>query len=142
MGSPSSHDMREKFGARLMAVTSRSDSLAADLEEAIDDGIIDAYFISESRVQRATLRSGSVNYAGLESDMTSSEEENRAALIVRFTDRFRTTELDERLKGAPAPNPYLVGGKGMPAILGAIDPGLKELETPDLLSRLAMLSRL
>lgn len=143
MGSSSPHDMREKFGAaRPMAVTSRSDSAAADLEEATDDGIIDVYFIGESRVQRATLRSGSVNYAGLESDVGSSEEENRAALIVRFTDRFRTTDLDERLKGAQAPNPYLVGGKGMPAILGAIDPGLQDLETADLLSRLALLSRL
>ena len=141
MGISSSHDMREKFGARLMAVTSRSDSLASDLEEA-DDEILDAYFISESRVQRATLLSDGVDYTGLESDATSSEEENRAALIARFTDRFRTTDLDERLKGAPAPKPYLVGGKGMPAILGAIDPGLQDMATVDLLSRLALLSRL
>ena len=143
MGSSSSHDMREKLGAAVpMTVTSQGDSMAADLEEATDEEILDAYFISESRVQRATLRSGSVNYAGLESDATSSEEENRAALIARFTDRFRTTDLDERLKGAPAPKPYLVGGKGMPAILGAIDAGLQDMATVDLLSRLALLSRL
>lgn len=143
MGSSSSHEMREKFGvAGPSAVTVRSDSLEADLKDATDDGILDAYFISESRVQRATLRAESVNYAGLETDVKSSEEENRGALIAQLTDRFRKTDLDERLKGAPAPNPYLVGGKGIPAILEAIDPGLKELEMTDLLSRLALLSLL
>ena len=140
VGSSSSHGMEGTSAGGPRAVTSWSDSLAADPDEAADDGIVDAYFISASRVQRATLRSGTVNYAGLESDMKSSEEENRAALMARFADRFRTTDLDERLKGAPTPHHYLVSARGMPAILGAIDPALKDLETADLLSRLALLS--
>ena len=88
----SSQDTRLGFGVTgPSAVPIRSDSLAADLEDATDDGIVDAYFISESRVQRATLRSGRVNHAGLDSDAKSSEEENRAALLARWKCRPRAS---------------------------------------------------
>ncbi len=127
-----------------MAGSARHDPLAhsADAEHGTDTECADAYFISEARVQRATMRWATMDFSGLGASIQPPEEGNREQLIARLKERFRETDLDERLTGAPAPKPFLVGNRGLPAILGGIDPILKDLDTADLLSRLALASRL
>ena len=115
---------------------------ADSLKEEEDPWSLDVYFVSESRVQRATLRSGSVNFEALGTDLKSTEDASRREFIDQLKRHFAKTDLDERLADAPAPKPFLVGGKGLPAILQEIDSRLEGVITTDLLSRLAMLSHL
>ena len=127
-----------------MAGSARHDTLAhgGDTVQGAETAFADAYFVSEGRVQRATMRWPTMNFSGLGDSIQTSEEGNREELIARLKERFRETDLDERLTGAPAPKPFLVGARGLPAILRDIDPVLKNLDTADLLSRLALASRL
>ena len=127
-----------------MAGSARYDALPhrGDAEHGTETEFADAYFVSEARVQRATMRWTTMDFSGLGDGIQTSEEGNREELLGRLKERFRETDIDERLTGAPAPKPFLVGARGLPAILGDIDPALKNLDTADLLSRLALASRL
>ncbi len=137
------------YSARLIVVSgwgtgARPDALvhSGDAEQGIETEFADAYFVSEARVQRATLRWATMDFSGLGNGVQTSVEGNRKELMTRLRRRFRETDFEERLIGAPAPKPFLVGAIGLPAILGSINPVLRNLDTADLLSRLALASRL
>ena len=138
-------NLGHKFGmSGQMAGSARQDTLAhsGNAEAEAETEFADAYFVGQGCVQRATMRWAKMDFSGLGNGVQTSMEGNRKELIVRLKRRFRETDLDERLTNAPAPKPFLVGARGLPAILGDIDPVLKNLDTADLLSRLALASRL
>ena len=135
-----SGEIRDNLSARSgFGPSPHEDSIG---EAATDEAFLDMYFVSQSRVQRATVRPAKVDFSGLGGQLKPDPADNQVELLNRLRDRFRRTDLDERLMDVPIPKPSLVSGKALQAILESIDPALKSLPTIDLQSRLAFLSRL
>lgn len=108
----------------------------------IDPWFLDLYFIVQSKVRRLRARAGKVDYSGLGTDLKPVAKQNHAELLNRITAQFTRASFDERLVDVPPPRPSMISGKGLPVILEAIDPALKNIKMEDLQSRLVFLSLL
>jgi hypothetical protein len=141
------------YPARAVMVASRPEDLTSDGPQdpiigdhdappPADTSFLDAFFLTDSSVLRTTIYWETVDYAGLGPNLKEEAQENHDELVQQLKNRFAKHEIDDRLVDAPAPKPTMVSGKTIPAILEAIDPGLRDLARADLRSRLAFLSML
>lgn len=141
------------YPARAVMVASRPEDLSGDGPQdpiigdhdappPADTSFLDAFFLTDSSVERTTIYWETVDYAGLGPDLKEEAQENHQELVQQLKNRFPKHEVDERLVDAPAPKPTMVSGKTIPAILDMIEPDLRDLTRADLRSRLAFLSML